>query len=473
MYTAKYILQQLPECRVHIIERLPVPFGLVRHGIAPDHPEAKAVINDFTKSVLNDPRTTLLCNMEVGVDVSLSALQSAYHAVILAVGASASRTLGIPGEDYPGVTDAREIVSWYNGHPDHSCEPPLAKARRAVIVGNGNVSLDVARILLAPPALLAQTDIPLAARALLDAHPVSAVHICARKPLTGAAWTIAELREIITLTTANGGAVQDTLSIDPSTGNWRAGAPREYRYYLHLHRAEAAADDPAMAQRPVKRKTELVLKTEGPNVFRWPTHAGGEALPHGLVDGKLHRHLHLHFEATPAAITRANPDAPCVDGLEVSSPDGVEHVPAAGVDAGRVLVVKSIGYRTESVGEAPLDEQRHVIPTEQGRVRGMERVYAVGWASRGPTGIVGTHIGEARAVSNGICADVASATPSQTVGAVWSAVHKPVVDLEGWERIAAAERAAGADLGVEGREGLDGSVKLSTWEALLAASRRQ
>ena len=486
-YTAKYILQTVPECRIHIIERLPIPFGLVRHGIAPDHPEAKAVTNDFTKSVIDDPRVTLVCNVDVGADMSLADLQQTYNAVILAVGASGSRSLGIPGEDSPGVLDARHIVAWYNGHPDYSTMLPLRNAKRVVIVGNGNVSLDVARIILATPSVLVNTDIPLPVRAELDKHTVSSVHICARKPVTGAAWTIAELREILTMLTRDGGRVEDPLELSHDISSWRQGSSRAVQYHLHIHGASVDPEDPAMAARPIKRKTELLMGTAGTNVH-WHSGHGTEGEREaetaiGVSNGVEHRHLHLHFGTTPTEVLTG--EGPLTDALLVharASGDNIPEmevpIPSVGVDAGRVLVVKSIGYRTLPVEGAPIDPKRHVIPTVNGRVPDCAGVYAVGWASRGPTGIVGTHIGEARALSGVVAEDVSAAgeshakKPTKSLSVLWGGLYKAVVGREGWTQIDAAERELGQRVGVQGREGWLASVKLSSWEEQVNASRK-
>lgn len=193
-YLADSLLRLLPEASVDIIERLPVPFGLVRYGVAPDHQSTKAVVRVLDRVLARD-RVTFFGNVEVGRDVRLEELTSLYDAVVLATGASIDRKLGIAGEDLPGVIGSGAFVGWYNGHPDHK-PPVLRDVRAAVVIGNGNVALDVARILAKEPSELAGSDLPHEAISLLSGQPLASIDIVGRRSAADAKFTDHELAEL-------------------------------------------------------------------------------------------------------------------------------------------------------------------------------------------------------------------------------------------------------------------------------------
>ncbi|KAH9762422.1 NADPH:adrenodoxin oxidoreductase [Citrus sinensis] len=196
-YTAEKTLKAHQEAQVDIIDRLPTPFGLVRSGVAPDHPETKIVINQFSRVVQHE-RCSFFGNVTLGSSVSLSELRQLYHVVVLAYGAESDRALGIPGEDLIGVHSAREFVWWYNGHPDgKNLSPDLKSTDTAVILGQGNVALDVARILLRPTEELATTDIASYAWTALEGSSIRKVYLVGRRGPVQAACTAKELREIL------------------------------------------------------------------------------------------------------------------------------------------------------------------------------------------------------------------------------------------------------------------------------------
>jgi adrenodoxin-NADP+ reductase len=196
---------------VDVLDRLPTPFGLVRSGVAPDHPDTKKVINKFT-SLAELPHVRFFGNVRVGTDVSVEELRNMYSGVVLAAGAPAERRLGVPGEDLAGVLSAGEFVHWYNGHPDAAAAavPPLATVTDVGIVGAGNVALDCARLLLKPPAALAPTDVAQHALAALRSSAVSRVHIFARRGPLQAQFTGKELREVLALDNVD-------IHVDPET----------------------------------------------------------------------------------------------------------------------------------------------------------------------------------------------------------------------------------------------------------------
>lgn len=196
-YTAEKLLKTLPNAQVDIIDRLPTPFGLVRSGVAPDHPETKIVVNQFTR-VAQHQRCSFFGNIKLGSSISLLDLRELYHSVVLAYGAESDRTLKIPGEDLSGIHSAREFVWWYNGHPDYrNLNPGLKATDTAVILGQGNVALDVARILLRPTSELATTDIASHALEALQESSIRKVFLVGRRGPVQAACTAKELREVL------------------------------------------------------------------------------------------------------------------------------------------------------------------------------------------------------------------------------------------------------------------------------------
>ncbi|KAH8038131.1 hypothetical protein HPB51_022616 [Rhipicephalus microplus] len=193
-YTAQQVLKH-PNAIVDIYEGLPVPFGLVRFGVAPDHPEVKNVVHTFT-NIAKNPRCNVYGNVRLGTDVTVADLRKAYHAVVLTYGADQERSLGVPGEDLPNVFSARKFVGWYNGHPADVDVRPDLSGQTAVVIGHGNVALDVARILLSPPESLQETDIVEPALEALRKSCVRKVIVVGRRGPFEVAFTIKELREM-------------------------------------------------------------------------------------------------------------------------------------------------------------------------------------------------------------------------------------------------------------------------------------
>jgi ferredoxin--NADP+ reductase len=196
-YLAEHLLRLLPDARIDVLEKLPVPFGLVRYGVAPDHQGTKGVARVLDRT-LSRERVRFFGNVEVGRDVTLNELRKMYHAVVLATGATCDRRLGIPGEDLPGVIGSGAFVSWYNGHPSRST-PELQDVRSAVIIGNGNVALDVARILAKGREELAGSDLPEDVLAAFETQAIKNIHIVGRRSAADARFTEHELAELGTL----------------------------------------------------------------------------------------------------------------------------------------------------------------------------------------------------------------------------------------------------------------------------------
>jgi ferredoxin--NADP+ reductase len=345
MYAADELLT-IPGAQVSVFERLPVPDGLVRGGVAPDHRRTRRVGRQLER-IRSHPGLTLHLGVEVGRDVTHDALRAGHHAVIFAVGAAADRRLAIPGADRPGVLSATQLVGWYNGHPDHAGLTVDLTQRRAVIVGNGNVALDVARILTVDPESLADTEIAPAALAALRASRVEEVVIAARRGPLQSAFTLPELVGL----SATPGV---TLGVDPE---------------------ELVAAPPGADQ-----KLELLrgLPSPAAGTGRRITLRYGLAPQSVLGSGAMEA---VAFERTT------------VDQAGAAVGTGETETLAAG------LMITSIGYRGTPLPGLPFDAATGTIPNEDGRVldpatgAGVPGTYVVGWIKRGPTGFIGTNRG--------------------------------------------------------------------------------
>uniref|UniRef100_A0A8C6PPN1 NADPH:adrenodoxin oxidoreductase, mitochondrial n=1 Tax=Nothobranchius furzeri TaxID=105023 RepID=A0A8C6PPN1_NOTFU len=350
-YTAQHLLKAHQNVQVDVYERLPVPFGLVRFGVAPDHPEVKNVINTFTQTAKH-PRCSFYGNVNVGEDVSVDELQEAYHAIVLSYGAEGNRSVGVPGEDLPGVYSAKDFVGWYNGLP--SCQElrPDLSCETAVILGQGNVALDVARILLSPLDALKKTDITQPALEALAQSRVCRVLIVGRR-----------------------GPMQVASTI---------------KVYL---------------PRPRKRLTELMLKT----ALEMPTEKEQERRK------KASRIWGFRFFRSPVEIL-AEPGCNRVAGvrLAVNKLEGsgekaqavltgeVEDVPCG-------LVISSIGYRSLPIDPTvPFDSRRAIVPNSMGRVHNAAGLYCSGWLKTGPTGVIATTMNSSFDTARSLLEDVES-----------------------------------------------------------------
>lgn len=423
-YTAAALLG-LPDrhVRVDMFERLPTPWGLVRAGVAPDHPKIKSISALFARTASHE-RFRFFGNVEVGKHLCRDDLLDRYDVVLYCVGAPADRALGIPGEQLPGVLGARDFVGWYNGHPDFRDLTVDLDVHRAVVIGNGNVALDVARVLATPPDRLAVTDI---ADHALDALRGSLIHevvVIGRRGPAQATFTTPELRELAELTGA-------AVLVDPDqvTSIDDASLPHVSRHNVQILRDYAGI-------RPVN---------------------GG-------------RRVALRFLTSPIEIRGTDRVESIVLGRnELDAGDrAVDTGERQSVSTG--LVLRAAGYRGVAVPGVPFDEATGIIPNRDGRVDGTDREYVAGWIKRGPTGIIGTNKKDAVDTVRALVADLAAHSgPSRAADPdaveAWLRERQPeLIDLDGWAAIDAAERAAGE------RQGRP-RVKLCTWDELLAAAR--
>ncbi|NXP44224.1 ADRO protein, partial [Heliornis fulica] len=425
-YTAQHILKHHGGARVDIYEKLLVPFGLVRFGVAPDHPEVKNVVKAFTQTARSE-RCAYYGNVTVGRDVTVAELRQAYHAVVLSYGADDNRVLGIPGETLSGVYPARAFVGWYNGRPEDRALKPDLSCETALIVGHGNVALDIARLLLSPLSLLRKTDITEGSLAALACSKVKRVWMVGRRGPLQAAFTIKELREMINLPGAR-------PVLDPAdfTG------------------LEDAIKD---APRPRKRLTELMVKTalEKPGEKAMEVQAAAAPREWGL---KFHRSPQ---EVLPTADgTRARGVRLALTRLEGSG-DSAKAVPTGDVEELECgLVLSSIGYRSLPLDPSvPFDTQRGVVPNSSGRVQGVPGLYCSGWVKRGPTGVIITTMNDSFDTAQSVLEDLQAgtldvSTSREGFGAVGSILRdrgvRPV-SFSDWEKIDAAEVARGKAAG--------------------------
>jgi len=418
---------------VDVFERLPTPWGLVRAGVAPDHPKIKAVSRRYEKTAGKEG-FRFFGNVEVGRDVSVEELREHYHAILYAFGAAGDRRLGIPGEDLPGSHSATELVAWYNGHPDFCDHVFDLDARTAVVVGNGNVALDVARMLALPRETLAATDVADHALEALAGSSIEEVVVLGRRGPAQAAFTTPELIELSELAAAD-------VIVDPGD--------------VELDPASARMVEQADAQ--TKKKVEVLAG-----------YAASE--PHGHE-----RRIVLRFFASPLEILGAER----VEAVRVGRTELVEQedgsLRAVVTEAEETipcqLVFRSVGYRGRPMPGVPFDERSGTIPNEAGRVLGRAGEYVSGWIKRGPTGIIGTNKKDSQETVDTLLADRdAGLLPDppvsdpEAIEALLAERAPEHIRYEGWQAIDEAERAAGEP---QGRP----RVKLTRTEHLLDAAR--
>ncbi|BCO35375.1 NADP oxidoreductase [Mycobacterium heckeshornense] len=398
---------------VDMLEMLPTPWGLVRSGVAPDHPKIKSISGQFEK-IAEDPRCRFFGNVVVGEHVGSAELAERYDAVIYAVGAQADRALNIPGENLPGSMSAVDLVGWYNAHPHFQhCSPDLS-AGRAVVVGNGNVALDVARILVTDPDVLAGTDIADHALASLRACGVQEVVILGRRGPLQTAFTTLELREL--------GELQGVdVVVDPA-------------------QLADINDEDAIA----------VGKTTKHNIKVLRDYAGRAPRPG-------HRRIVFRFYTSPIEITGTERVESIVLGRNELVSDERGRVVAKDTGAREKLavrlVVRSVGYRGVPIPGLPFDEKTATIPNTNGRVVGSRNEYVVGWIKRGPSGVIGTNKKDSQDTVDTLLADLADAAPSGLAVfaadhadqiADWLASRQPkLVTATHWQAIDEHERTAG------------------------------
>ena len=396
-YFAAQALQNLTNddrvFEIDMIERLPTPWGLVRSGVAPDHPKIKTVSKVFEK-IATAENFRLFANVEIGSDVTVAQLQEKYDAVIIATGSSIGKKLGIPGEDLRGSLSAAVFVPWYNAHPDFvGVDTPL-DADTAVVIGAGNVAMDVARMLALEPTELDPTDTADHAIDAFKQSNIRKVYISARRGPEHAAFTSPELRELPKLEHTNVVIRKE----DIEAAIVRAGAEPE---------------------KDVKSNLDaMLLIAENPK-------------------SEHDRTMEFLFQHTPKEILGTDR----VEGVVYSTPNGDVTIKCG-------LVITAIGYQAQGIDGIPYQNGK-VVNTD-GRVK--DNLYVVGWAKRGPSGVIGTNKSDAAAVIELLASDLKS--PKNAGDISEFITHQVVVTQEHWQKINEAEVAAGESLGKPRRKSI-------------------
>ncbi|HEY5598809.1 MAG TPA: FAD-dependent oxidoreductase [Kiloniellales bacterium] len=396
-YAAAALLQADESCRLDIIEALPTPFGLIRAGVAPDHQSTKGVSRAFARTAQAE-RVGYFGNVLLGRDVSLDELRGLYDAVVLATGAPQDRPLGIPGGEAAGVYGAAAFVGWYNGHPDFCDLAPDLNTAAVAVIGNGNVAIDVARVLAKTPAEMASSDLADNAAAVIHKAPIEDIYLIGRRGPVEAKFTNKELSEM--------GDLADCVPlVDP------AQLPAE------------VADDMSDRDRRLREKNLATLRDFS---RRQP--------------GEKRKRVHFLFYAAPVEVLH---DAR-VHGLRLER-TRVEGGRAVGTGETFVIpcgvVVSAIGYRMPPLPGVPMDERTGVVAHRDGRIA--EGLYAVGWAKRGPVGVIGTNKADGDLVARQITETIAAAGRPGGPG-LWALLAKRgvrLVSFADWQRIDAAEVA--------------------------------
>jgi ferredoxin/flavodoxin---NADP+ reductase len=427
-----------PQFAVDLYDRLPTPYGLVRSGVAPDHPKIKSVTRAYDKTSAHE-RFRFFGHVELGADISRAQLLEHYHVVMYTLGTSIDKRLGIPGEELRGSHAATEFVAWYNGHPDYCGLEVDLQAKQAVVVGAGNVALDVARMLALAPSELEPTDTADHAMEVLRASGIEEITVLARRGPLQAAWTNPELLEMGELERADVEVIGGELDERSAVALQEADKTRR-------RNVEIMQD---YAARPHTGKPITVR-------FRFL------ASPVELL-GDENGHVRAVKLENNAIVARD-------DGSLAARGTGTfDEIPAQ-------LVFRSIGYTGEPVGDVQFDERRGLIRNEDGRVvdvGGAHQVgeYVSGWIKRGPSGVIGTNKKDSQDTVEKILEDAVAGRLNQPIAddieEMIAAHCAHAVTWEGWQAINAIETAAG-EAATPGRP----RVKLTEWDALREAARQ-
>lgn len=396
-YTAEGLLKQFGSgVEIDIIDRLPTPFGLIRNGVAPDHQSIKAVTRRYEATQIGG-NVRFYGNVEIGDALGMDELRQLYHAVVLATGAPQDRPLGIPGDHKPGVIGAAAFVGWYNGHPDHANLNPPLDTEAVAIIGNGNVALDVARVLVKTPEEMAASDLTRHAAERIHDSPIRTIYVIGRRGPLQVHFTPKELGEL--------GALAEAVPlVEPGQ--------------LPPEGAERYLDDPGL-RKAVGHLRQFAQRRpeEGRRQIRFVFHAR----PQAVLGGNRAEGLRLER-------TRLDEAGQAVGTGEVFD------LPAG-------LVISCIGYRTLSIPGVPFDNERGRFLNEDGVIA--PGLYCVGWARRGPTGTIGTNRPDGFVIAEKIAAAKLSGERPGRAGLEALLRERDVwaVTFDDWKRIDAAEIA--------------------------------
>jgi ferredoxin--NADP+ reductase len=401
------------DVHVDMLEMLPTPWGLVRSGVAPDHPKIKSISKQFEKTALH-PRFRFFGNVAVGEHVQADELAERYDAVIYAVGTQADKPLRIPGEDLPGSVAATELVGWYNAHPHYKEMPLDLTGERAIVVGNGNVALDVARILVTDPDELRNTDIADHALELLDPRGVEEVVIIGRRGPLQATFTTLELRELGDLKGLEGvDVIVDPADVADISDEEAEAAGKTVRNNVKVLRGYSEREP-----KPGNRRIVFKFRTS-------PIEIRGDDRVEEVVIGR-------------------NELVTDESGRVVAKDTGArEALPAQ-------LIVRAVGYRGIPTPGLPFDERTGTIPHTDGRIEGSRNEYVVGWIKRGPSGVIGSNKSDSQHTVDTLAGDLdAAANPDFDEKhadelAEWLLSRQPkLITDEHWQLIDRHERTTG------------------------------
>ncbi len=391
IYAGNILAHQYPDVEIDLFDSLPAPYGLIRYGVAPDHPRIKGIVNSLHE-MLNDGKIRFYGNVTFGKDLNLEDIKKHYHAVIFATGAIKDAELNIPGIDLPGSFGAADFVAWYDGHPDYPRTWPL-EAKQVAVLGNGNVALDVARMLAKHADDLLSTDIPANVYEGLKASPVTDVHVFGRRGPANIKFTPIELREL--------GEVEDVdivLYDEDFPEGW--------------------FDEDAEGVTNQHKVMARILES-------WR----GRALTGAS------RRLHFHFYSTPVAVLGEDK----VTGIKferTGTGETFEHEVQA--------VYRAVGYFGSALPEIPFDEKFGVITNRGGRV--VDGVYATGWIKRGPVGLIGHTKSDATETIENLVADIPNLKHPIAPGKILQTLNQRGVeytDWKGWLKLDAHEQSLG------------------------------
>lgn len=432
IYAADILDKSDADVQIDLFERMPAPFGLIRYGVAPDHPRIKGIVTALEK-VLSKPNIRLLGNIDYGTDIKLDELREFYDAVIFSTGAAADRALDIPGIELDGSYGAADFVSWYDGHPDVPRTWPLT-ATSVAVLGVGNVALDVARILAKTADELLTTEIPDNVYQGLKASPVTDVHVFGRRGPAQAKFSPLELRE---------------LDHSPNVE-------------VIVHPEDIEFDEGSIAALRASKQIDMVVKT----LQEWAIRDAGSRP----------KRLHLHFFHSPTEVLGSDGS---VVGLRTERTEltGDGNVRGTGEfhDWDVQAVYRAVGYLSSHLPEVPFDHVAGVVPNQAGRVLDLDEeqvpgVYVTGWIKRGPVGLIGHTKGDALETITSLLEDAETlaapryASPDAILDFL-AARGIPFTTWEGWGRLDAHEKSLGEAAGRE-------RIKVVEREEMIRASRQ-
>jgi ferredoxin--NADP+ reductase len=437
-YAAGHVLDRADGVSVDLFDRLPTPFGLVRAGVAPDHPKIKSVVRVYEKTAAKEG-FRFFGGVELGRDLHRAELLERYHAVIYAIGAATDKHLGIPGEDLPGSEAATTFVGWYNGHPDYPDFEFDLNCDRVVVVGNGNVALDCARMLALSAEELRKTDTADHAIDVIASDAVKEIVILGRRGPAQAAFTNPELLELGELELADVIVDPADVELDDASQVWLDSdeADKTSRENVRILREYAQREPAGKPKRIVLRFLTSPVELQG--------------------EGRVER-----------IVVERNRLEPREDGSLAARPTGERETFGCG------LVLRSIGYKGIAIPEVPFDERRGTIPNVAGRVVDGEHhvtgEYVTGWIRRGPSGVIGTNKKDGQEAATSLLEDADAGLLNQPpndgdIAELLTERDVEFVSWSGWERIDAHEQDLGA--GVRPR------VKLTRYELLHGAAREE